>query len=192
MKINIKKIQYNAPVTLTFTLAALVVLLLGTFTNSYTTKYFFMNYRTSFTDPMQYVRLFTYILGHANWEHFSSNFLIILLLGPILEEKYGSLKLLNMILFTAFITGLINTLFFSTGLLGASGIVFMIILLSSYVNVQAGRIPLTLLIVVVIFIGKEVINGLTVNDNISQLTHIFGGLCGGIFGFMITKSKSSN
>jgi rhomboid protease GluP len=187
MKINLKKIQYNAPVTLTFTLAALMVLLLGTLTNSSTTNYFFTNYRTSFADPMQYIRLFIYILGHANWEHFSSNFLIILLLGPILEEKYGSLKLLNMILFTAFVSGLINTLFFSTGLLGASGIVFMIILLSSYANVQAGRIPLTLIIVIVVFIGKEVINGLSISDNVSQLTHIFGGLCGGIFGFIITR-----
>jgi rhomboid protease GluP len=191
MKISLKKIQYNAPVTLTFTLAALVVLLLGTLTNSSTTYYFFTNYRTSFSDPMQYVRLFTYILGHANWEHFSSNFLIILLLGPILEEKYGSLKLLNMILFTAFVSGLVNTLFFSTGLLGASGIVFMIILLSSYANVQTGRIPLTLIIVVAVFIGKEVVNGLSTSDNVSQLTHIFGGLCGGIFGFLITKSKVS-
>lgn len=191
MKINIKKIQYNAPVTLTFTFAALLALLLGTYINSNITSYFFMNYRTSFTDPMQYVRLFTYILGHANWDHFSSNFLIILLLGPILEEKYGSIQLLKMILFTALVGGLVNTIFFSTALLGASGIVFMIILLSSYANVKARRIPLTLIIVVIFFIGKEVVTGLTVTDNISHLTHIFGGLCGGIFGFMITQGKRS-
>jgi rhomboid protease GluP len=189
MKTNFKKIQYNAPVTLTFTFAALIVLLLGTYLDSGLTIYFFSNYRTSFTDPMQYFRFFSHILGHANWEHFYSNFLLILLLGPILEEKYGSQKLLQMILFTAFITGLINTLFFNTAILGASGIVFMVILLSSYANAQAGKIPLTLIIVVVIFLGKEIVTGLTVADNISQLTHIFGGLCGGIFGFMITKKR---
>lgn len=189
MQKSIKKIQYNAPVTLTFTFVALLVLLLGTLTNSYTTQYFFMNYSTSFADPMQYVRLFTHVLGHANWEHFSSNFLIILLLGPMLEEKYGSTKFLKMILFTAFITGLINTLFFSTAILGASGIVFMIILLSSYANARTGRLPLTLIIVVVIFIGREIVSGLTETDNISHITHIFGGLCGGIFGFMITKRR---
>jgi rhomboid protease GluP len=189
MKTNLKKIQYNAPVTLTFTFTALVVLLIGTYLDSGITIYFFSNYRTSFADPMQYFRLFSHILGHANWEHFYSNFLLILLLGPILEEKYGSKKLLQMILFTAFITGLINTLFFDTAILGASGIVFMIILLSSYANAQAGKIPLTLIIVVIIFLGKEVVTGLTVADNISQLTHIFGGLCGGVFGFIITKRR---
>lgn len=190
MKSMLQKIQYNAPVTLTFTLLAFITMLLGTYVSPSITTIFFANYRTSFLDPMQYVRLFSYILGHASWGHFSSNFMLILLLGPIIEEKYGSAALLKMILFTAFVAGLINSLFFDTALVGASGIVFMMILLSSYANVKAKHIPLTLIIVAVIYIGNEVVSGLTIRDNISHLTHIFGGICGGVFGYLITNKKS--
>lgn len=178
-----RKIHYNAPVTLTFSFLALGVLLLGMLTNQNSTRFLFSNYGTSFLDPFQYVRLFSHVLGHVNWEHYSGNFLIILLLGPMLEEKYGSKVILEMIVITAFVTGLLNILLFDTALLGASGIVFMMILLSSFANAEMGRIPLTLVIVVIIFIGKEVISGIMMQDNISQVTHIIGGLCGGIFGY---------
>lgn len=187
---QLKRFQYNAPVTLTYALISLAALILGIMTNQATTKYFFSNYRTSMLDPMQYIRLFTHIIGHANWDHYSGNFLMILLLGPMLEEKYGSKTILQIILVTAFITGILNTLFFDTALLGASGIVFMIILLSSFANAENGKIPLTLVIVVIIFIGKEVVNGIFIEDNISQITHIIGGLCGGIFGYY--KNKLNN
>lgn len=184
---QLKRFQYNAPVTLTYALISLVALVLGIMTNHATTKYFFSNYRTSMLDPMQYIRLFTHVIGHANWDHYGGNFLMILLLGPMLEEKYGSKTVLQIILVTAFITGILNTLFFDTALLGASGIVFMMILLSSFANAETGKIPLTLVIVVIIFIGKEVVNGIFVKDNISQVTHIIGGLCGGIFGYLKNK-----
>lgn len=183
MEKQLKKFQYNAPVTLTFSFTSLGVLLLGMITNQNSTKFLFSNYGTSFLDPFQYLRLFTHILGHVNWGHYSGNFLIILLLGPMLEEKYGSKIIFQIILATAFITGLLNIILFDTALLGASGIVFMMILLSSFANAELGRIPLTLVIVVIIFIGKEVVSGIFLQDNISQVTHIIGGLCGGIFGY---------
>lgn len=182
-----KKIHYNAPVTLTYTFLSFLVLMMGIFTEHFTTNYFFTNFKTSFLDPLQYVRLVSHILGHGSWEHFAGNFLIILLLGPMLEEKYGSKAMVEMILTTALVTGLMNTFAFQTGLLGASGIVFMFILLSSFANGQTGRVPLTLIIVIIIFLGREIINGMLLNDNISQVTHIIGGLCGGIFGKYIGR-----
>jgi len=181
------KLQYNAPVTLTYTLLSFLVLALGNFTDHMSTNFFFTNFRTSFMDPLQYLRIISHVFGHVDWEHFSGNFLIILLLGPMLEEKYGSKALIEMMFMTALVTGLINILAFKTGLLGASGIVFMFILLSSYANAQTGKIPLTLIIVIFIFIGREIIGGLLLRDNISQMTHIIGGLCGGIFGNYISK-----
>lgn len=184
----LKKIHYNAPVILTFTFLAFLVLGLGEITNTRSTMLLFSVYRSSPKDPLFYIRLFTHILGHANWEHFINNFLLILLIGPILEEKYGSRNMFFMILFTAFITGIINIVFFNAALLGASGIVFMLILLSSFANIQKGTIPLTLILVVIIFLGKEIMAGLFSKDQISQLTHILGGFCGGVFGY---RKKSS-
>lgn len=182
---KLKKIQYNSPVILTFTFLALASYLLGFITNGATTRVLFSNYRTSFFDPLQYVRLFSYILGHINWAHFSGNFIIILITGPMLEEKYGSKALIQLILVTAFITGIIHLMFSSAALLGASGIVYMFIILSSFTNTIRGRIPLTLIIVFFVFVGREVFGGAFAQDNISQLAHIIGGLCGALFAFKI-------
>lgn len=181
----IKKINYNAPVVLNFTILAFMSYLAGIATNNVSTKLIFASYKTSFMDPMQYVRLFSYILGHANWEHFAGNFVIILITGPMLEERYGSKVLVMLILITAFITGLIHILFSNTMLLGASGIVYMFIILSSFANVEEGRIPLTLIIVFFIFVGKEIFTGTFAQDNISHLAHIIGGVCGVLFAFKI-------
>ena len=180
-----KKIQYNSPVILTFTFFALVSYLLGYLTNGIFTRLFFSNYRTSLLDPLQYVRLFSYILGHANWAHFSGNFIIILIIGPMLEEKYGSKVLIQLILVTAFITGIINIVFSGNALLGASGIVYMFIILGSFTNTEKGKIPLTLIIVFFVFIGREIFSGALKQDNISQLAHIIGGCCGALFAFKI-------
>jgi len=187
---KLKKIQYNSPVILTFTFLALVSYLLSFLTNNTSNQLLFSNYRTSFLDPMQYIRLFSYILGHANWAHFSGNFIIILITGPMLEEKYGSKVLVELILVTAFVTGVIHAIFSSAALLGASGIVYMFIILSSFTNAEKGRIPLTLIIVFFVFIGREIFGGAFAQDNISQFAHIIGGLCGALFAFRI-KHKSN-
>ncbi|MGV8981298.1 rhomboid family intramembrane serine protease [Clostridium sp.] len=182
---KLKKIQYNSPVILTFTFLALVSYLLCYITNGVLTRLIFSNYRTSLLDPMQYVRLFSYILGHANWAHFSGNFIIILITGPMLEEKYGSKVLIQLILITAFITGVIHIIFSGTALLGASGIVYMFIILSSFTNAEKGKIPLTLIIVFFVFVGREIFGGAFAQDNISQLAHIIGGCFGALFAFKI-------
>jgi len=113
-----------------------------------------------------------------------SNMMLLLLVGPILEEKYGSRILLIMIAIVAVITGLVNIIFFpQAALLGASGVVFMMIIMASVVGMKRGEIPLTLLVVAVIYLGQEIVTGISSTDNISQLTHIIGGICGGIFAF---------
>lgn len=73
---------------------------------------------------MTYFRFFGHVLGHANWEHFIGNITMILVIGPLLEEKYGSADTLIVILVTAFVTGVIHFIFFpGVALMGASGIV---------------------------------------------------------------------
>lgn len=189
MKI-LKKIDYNAPVVLSFVFLSLGALLLGYLTKGFTTWTFFCVYRSSPFNLLTYVRLFGHVLGHADLTHYINNMMMLLLVGPMLEEKYGSKLLLEMILITAFVTGLINTLFFTTGLLGASGIAFMMIILSSVTSVKEGKIPLTLIVVVVLYLGEQIIAGLFTADNISQLTHIIGGVCGGIFGMIVNRNKA--
>ena len=60
---------------------------------------------------------------------------------------------------------------------------FMLIILSSLVNLQASKIPLTLILIFIFYIVDEIRAGLFKKDNISHLSHIIGALCGGIYGF---------
>ena len=175
------RIQYNAPVVLTFFFLSLGALALGKFTGERTTWLFFTVYRAPLTDPLTYLRMFTHVLGHADYTHFMSNMMLFLVVGPPLEEKYGSKRLLGCIALTALVSGLVQFIFFpATALLGASGIVFMLIVLSSLAGMRNGSIPLTLIVVAVLYLGGEVVDAVTAQDNISQLTHIVGGLCGAI------------
>ncbi|ANQ47787.1 rhomboid family intramembrane serine protease [Flammeovirga sp. MY04] len=177
------RIQYNAPVTLSFTFICAAFMVLKSIGFDLTFMFNVAPFgQMGLTNPLSYFRLFSHVIGHGGWDHYLGNFTYILLLGPILEEKYGSKQLLIMMLMTALITGLINAIFLSSALLGASGIVFMLILLSSVVNVQKGSLPLTFILVVVVFLGQEVVNSFS-QDNISQMAHLMGGVCGAIFGF---------
>jgi membrane associated rhomboid family serine protease len=182
------KLDYNAPVILTFSLMAVGIHLLNFAIPNLTIQFFAVPGRIALTNPLSYFRLFSHVLGHINWGHLFGNITYILLLGPILEEKYGSIPLLIMIVFTALVTGILNVLFFSTGLLGASGIVFMLIILASIVDVKVGEIPLTFVLVAGIFIGTEILKALSA-DSISQMAHIVGGGVGALFGFIFTDTQ---
>ena len=180
----LKYFQYNSKVILTYFFISLIVLTIRKLTDNKSNN-FFQSGRGSIFNPMTYIKMFTHILGHNNYNHFKNNFLYILLIGPIIEEKYGSIDLLKMILITAFVTALINIIISKKQILGASGIVYMLILLSSLVNLEAGKIPITLILIFVFFIVNEIKDGLFKKDNISHLSHIIGAICGFIYGFYI-------
>lgn len=174
------KIYFNAPITLTFVGICLLALILDTLTNGRSTNLVFSTYRSSMLDPLMYVRLIGHVFGHAGYTHFISNMLYILLLGPMLEEKYHD-KLIIVIIATALVTGICNNIFLNdTQLLGASGVVFAFILLASITGRDEG-IPITLILVAVLWVGGE-ITDLTNADGISHITHIIGGLVGAIIG----------
>ncbi|MGO8694801.1 MAG: rhomboid family intramembrane serine protease [Rectinemataceae bacterium] len=185
------KLRYNAPTTLTFTIAAALVLLLsGTVAPGLTESWFSTPAPFHADHVKDYVKLFTHALGHASVDHYISNFSFILLLGPILESTYGSATVLVMMFATALVTGVLNVLLFpNTILLGASGIVFMMILLASFTNFRKGEIPLTFILIMVVYLGREVWNAIAQHGNISHFAHIMGGLTGSFFGFFKPKKR---
>ena len=189
-KFQLPAIKYNSPVIISFALISLVSLILNYITRGRSNMLLFSVYRSSLRDVLFYPRMFFHVLGHADISHYMNNFMIILLVGPMLEEKYGSKRMVLMIVFTAFITGLLFVIFFpESALLGASGVVFMMILLSSFANAGKKEIPLTLILVTILYLGTEIINGLFTADNVSQLAHVIGGACGGVFGWLIANKK---
>ena len=78
-----------------------------------------------------------------------------------------------------------------TALLGASGIVFMLIMLGSLSGMRDGKIPLTLLLVGALYLGQEVYAMVFVRNNVANLMHIVGGLCGTAFGFLLGGRRKS-
>ena len=76
-----------------------------------------------------------------------------------------------------------------TKLLGASGISFMFILLSSFANINEG-IPITLLLIILFYVFDEIKDLFTKKDNISHLGHMIGAILGIAFGFYFLKYNS--
>ena len=183
------KISVNSPVILGFSGICLLALILNAITHGQSNLLLFCVYRSSLLNPLTYLRLFTHVFGHASLEHFMSNMMLLLIVGPLLEEKYGSSTIALIVLVTAVVTGLVHCLLFpSTGLLGASGVVFALILLSSFTSIQEGTIPLTFLLVAILYLGQQIISGVFTQDNISNLTHILGGVVGAAVGYRINYS----
>ena len=191
------KVTYNAPVTLTFALLCALILLLddsllgGTLIPALFTVPGKIGTASGFNykSALDYLRLFTHILGHSGWKHLLGNLSFIMLLGPLMEERYGSKMVSLMFVVTALVTGVINVCLIPTPLFGASGVVFMLIVLASITTIEKNVIPLSFIFVVAIYLGRELLPGAK-SENISTVAHIAGGLCGSMFGFFVApKTK---
>ncbi len=184
------RVTLNSPVILGFVFLCFAALLINFITLGWANKALFSVYRSSLLDPLSYIRIFGHVLGHADWSHFSGNIMTILIIGPMLEEKYGSMNMLFIIVVTAVVTGLAHVLLCpNVVLLGASGVLFALILLTSFVGIKEKEIPVTLILVALFYIGGQIYEGLFVQDNVSNLTHILGGMTGSVIGFVMHKNK---
>jgi membrane associated rhomboid family serine protease len=185
------KLKYNSPVILTFAFICTIVLALkSTIFPNLINYWFSIPGRGGFNprSVRMWICLFTYTIGHANWEHLVSNMMYLLLIGPMLESAYGSRSILLMMVITAFVGGVANVLFFKTGLLGASGVIFMMILLASFTNFRKGEVPITFILILILYIGSQFIESIQAAapggaDGVAHFAHIIGGFCGSIFGF---------
>lgn len=183
-------ILYNSPVILTFALLSLLALALGKLTGGWTTQNLFCVYRSSLTDLLTYPRFFLHVLGNPDFAACCTNIVIMLAVGPMAEERFGSKRLLLAIAVTALVTGLVLWFFFpNAALMGASGVVFMLIVLASFAGVRGGTIPLTLILVLALYLGGEIVQAVTGEAGLQQLTHIAGGVVGVIFGFWSSRGK---
>ena len=185
-----KRITFNSPVILAFVFISFGAMAANYLTMGLSNQLLFTTYHSSLASPLTYVRFFTHVLGHAGWSHYIGNMMYILLLGSMLEEKYGSKTIVEVILITGLVTGLVNWILFpGIALCGASAVVFAFILMTSFTGFREGEIPLTVILVAIIFIGQQVYEGLLLQDDISNLSHIVGGLIGGLAGYVLNKKS---
>ena len=181
-------ISFNSPVVLTFVVLSCAVMIRNYATGGKSNEILFVTYRSGILNPMTWIRFFTHVLGHLGWEHYINNMMMILITGPMLEEKYGSRAIIEVILLTGLVVGIVNWAFFpGVALCGASGVVFAFILMTSFTGFKEGEIPLTVILVALIFIGEQVYEGMFIQDNVSQMAHIVGGFVGATAGYMLNK-----
>ncbi len=186
------KLTFNAPAVLAFTGICLIAQILNIITQGASNKAVFSVYRSSLLNPLTYIRCVCHVFGHADWNHLLGNMMYILILGPMIEEKYGTSNTIFVMAATAIITGIINMIFFpAVRLLGASGVVFAFILIASITTKEDRTIPVTFILVAILYIGQQIYEGIFVNDNISQMAHIAGGVVGSLLGFIMNKFKMS-
>lgn len=122
-----------------------------------------------------------HIFGHSSWQHFLSNTVYIAMLGPSIENKFGTIPLAIMTLLCAAIVGAVSVITKSP-CYGLSTIAFMWVILNTFQSEDSEGLPFTSLILLVIFVLPEVLAIFTKNDQIAHQNHVLGALIGLAFG----------
>lgn len=140
--------------------------------------------------PWTWLKLVTWPFIHADTGHLLTNLMMFLLLSPRLEKAQGCVEYIFCLLATSVLIGLGHLTFgqANTALIGASGWVFMLILLSTFVGGEPGTIAIPTLIVAALY-GWQEVRAAFGDNQISQFAHLLGGACGLVFGLLGSGQK---
>lgn len=135
--------------------------------------------------PWTWVQLVSWPFVHAGTTHLLSNMMLFLLLSPNLERQQGWAEYLFCLATTSVLIGVAHLAFGAggTALIGSSGWVFMMILLTTFVGGQPGTIAVPTLIVAGLYAWQEIRAALN-PDQVSHFAHLLGGVCGVAFGLL--------
>ena len=202
-KINLK-VAYDAPVTLTFVILCVFFFILNTFvikngglgkslaspTSAAGSAAFIIK------EPLSYLRLLLYIFGSEGGQTAAyggaallfTNLILIMLLGPAMEERYGSVIIGIMIFVSALFSGVLNACFCETSLVGALPLVSMMIFLNAFMSFSKKKFPLSFAAVMVLFVLLQVFSGI---GAVKIIICIAGGLCGSLFAFLTSPKMKA-
>ena len=200
-KLNLK-VSYDAPVTLTFVLISAIIFLLNIFLAKSGKAAGLQSLLASPTSqagalpfivkqPLSYLRLLLYIFGAGNAGGeigLFTNLILIMLLGPAMEERYGSVIIGIMIFVSALFSGVLNACFCETSLMGAVPVVCMMIFLNAFMSFSKKKFPLSFAAVMVLFVVLQVFSGA---GAIRIIICIAGGLCGSLFAFLTSPKMKA-
>ena len=140
--------------------------------------------------PLAYLRLLSHAVGHGSVAHLRGNVVNLLLVGPACERAFGAVHLLKIMLWTAFASGVAHMALGKAGTaqLGASGVVFSLILLNSLLARKGGKLSLTFVLTAALWLSGELGGALSGgNSGISHVAHLSGALVGTVFGYRRLK-----
>lgn len=200
------RLTYDFPVTVTFVLAALLVFVLDSFVfkgKLMSSAFVCHGAKTAeipfnFKSPGNIAGLILYVLGNRDWNMLFSNLILILFLGQILEERYGSLMLGIMTFISTLVGGVLTACISTVPLTGAGSLVFMMLVLVSLTELTKKRIPVYCLTAFILYLAfsfyrnSEGIKGADfLQKNVGVLVELIGGITGSIFGFLVSPKKRS-
>jgi len=188
------KISFDSPITLIFVILCVIFGILSKFLPE------FQNFLTcptsasgenpfNFKSVTDYFRLLLYPLGVLDWNILTSNLVFILLLCPKIEEKFGKGILSLLILITVLFAGVVCVCFSSTVMVGSSGIVCMLLILSFYCSIDKKEIPLSYILLALIYFSTQLISVFTTNS-LEPFCHFAGALIGSLVGILSLGNKN--
>ncbi|MCR5284476.1 MAG: rhomboid family intramembrane serine protease [Treponema sp.] len=183
------KFSYDAPVTLTFVLISAILFILSTYVIKSGAVSILLASPTSQTgnlpfivkQPLSYLRLLLYIFGSSDINVLLSNLIMIVMLGPAMEERYGSVIIGLMIFVSALFSGVLNACFSADSLLGALPVICMMVFLNAFMAFSKKTVPLTFIFVIVLIAFMQIFSG---TGAVKFFICIAGGLCGSLFAFL--------
>ena len=183
------KVSYDAPVTLSFVIICAVLFLLNTYVIKSGALGNLLASPTSqagglpfiVKQPLSYLRLLLYIFGTADMNTLLTNLIMIIMLGPAMEERYGSVIIGLMIFVSALFSGVLNACFSADSLSGALPVICMMVFLNAFMAFSKKTVPLTFIFVIVLIAFMQIFSG---NNAIQIIICITGGLCGSLFAFL--------
>lgn len=189
-KLNLK-FSYDAPVSQTFVILSFVIFLIDLFALKFKLNTTYLISPTSsqgvlpfvFSDPLSWARIFLYIFGGKDQVVLVTNLLLVILIGPTMEERYGSVIIGIMFFVSALFSAVLNTLVCKNGMSGCGSVVFMLLILNAMMFFTKKTISATSITMIVLFVCREFF---IKNDNgiAGSLITLAGGLCGSLFAFI--------
>lgn len=193
------KVAYDAPVTLSFVIICAIIFLLNMLLAKSgkaggLEKIFASPTSQAGVLPfipsalVSYVRLFFYIFGAGDPSVMFTNLILIMLLGPAMEERYGSVIIGIMIFVAALFSGVLNACFSESSLVGSLPLVSMMIFLNAFMSFSKKKFPLSFAAVMVLFVLLQVFSG---TGAVQIIICIAGGLCGSLFAFLTSPKMKA-
>lgn len=152
-----------------------------------------------FKSALSYVKLVIYPFGGENSTSFFLNIGFILLLGPVLEERYGSIMLALMIFITSLVGGVLTACVSTFGIYGCGGIVFMMIILSVLSVFIKKQLPVSWIFIFALYLALSLFSGKKISgfmpfmqNNVPVFIQLASGICGSLFGFFVCPKKRSS
>ncbi|MGN0728108.1 rhomboid family intramembrane serine protease [Treponema sp.] len=150
----------------------------------------------NFKSAADYARMIFYPLGFSGRPQFFMSMAFLLLLGPLLEERYGSLMLSLMLFITSLVGGVLTACLSPFSIMGAGGIVFMLVILSVLQSFIKKQVPFSWIFVFILFISFE-LTAVPASENFPDFLNksvpvfiqLASGICGSLFGFFVCPKK---